>query len=226
MHCYDLIIFDWDGTLVDSQAKIVNCFHAAARDTGLPIPATHTVCQLIGLSLDVSFRRLHPDVDDVAIASLVDRYREHFIRHDATPLGFFPGVRDGLAALVGQGLRLAVATGKARRGLQAQLTQFDVTSLFTATRCADESIAKPHPQMVLDLLALTGCDPRRALVVGDTTYDIEMASRAGVDAVAVDCGAHRREALLVAGAKACLTGLPELQQWLRRATLISAQAGA
>jgi len=210
---YDLVVFDWDGTLMDSTGLIARSLQAACRDVGAPVPSDDEALFVIGLNMADSFRRVVPDLDASGRERLADRYRFHSLanEHEA-PL--FGGVREMLADLHGRGRRLAVATGKARRGLDRALEATGLAPWFEATRCADEGFAKPHPGMLLMLLELTGVEPGRALMVGDTTHDLELAANAGVDALAVSYGAHREELLATRPARARCASIPELHRWL------------
>jgi len=212
---YELVVFDWDGTLMDSAAKIVNCFRAAARDVGAPTPAPEAVRGIIGLGLDEALAALFPHSDEPERVRLTAAYRDHFLEHDGTRTGLFPGVEAGLAGLREDGHMLAVATGKARRGLDRVLGETGIGHLFIASRCVDEAVSKPHPQMLQDILSATGIDPRDALMVGDTTFDLKMAAAAGMDALAVSYGAHRLEPLLAENPRDCLHAFDEVVAWIR-----------
>lgn len=212
---YDLIVFDWDGTLMDSEAKIVRCFEAAAADVDVEYPGAHAVRDIIGLGLAESMDILFPQADTAKRAALVERYREHFLHQDQTPMPLFPGVERGLKALVDEGYVLAVATGKARRGLERVLQETNMAHLFTTTRCADETVSKPDPRMLLDILAATGVAPQRALMVGDTVHDIQMANRAEIGALAVSYGVQARERLLAENPIACVDSFTDVCGWIQ-----------
>jgi phosphoglycolate phosphatase len=212
---YDLIVFDWDGTLMDSEAKIVRCMQAAAVDVGIPDPGAGAIRDIIGLGLNEAMQVLFPEQAPVRRAELVERYRRHFLELDATGMPLFPGVTQGLTQLVQQGYLLAIATGKARRGLDRVLDDTGMRHLFASSRCADEAFSKPHPQMLEDILDQTGVDAGRALMVGDTVYDMEMARSAKVAGLAVSYGVHARERLLDCGALACLDSFPEVCAWVK-----------
>lgn len=215
MSKYDLVIFDWDGTLMDSTAVIASSLQEACRDVGCPVPTREEALFVIGLNMADTFRRVVPSLDEPARARLADRYRHHFLaREHEAPL--FAGVPEMLADLHGQGRKLAVATGKARRGLDRVLGATGLGRWFEATRCADEGFAKPHPGMLLMLLEMTGVAPARALMVGDTTHDLELAANAGVDAVAVSYGAHGEDLLATRPALARVGSVGELHRWLAR----------
>ncbi len=214
---YDLIVFDWDGTLMDSEMKIVRCIQAAAGDADVAAPSDAMARRIIGLGLTEAVQSLFPDESPTTHARLIERYREHFLHHDQTAMPLFPGVRDGLESLSSRGYLLAVATGKARRGLNRVLNDTRLTHLFAATRCADEAFSKPHPRMLEDVLAVTGINAARALMVGDTVYDLQMARSAGVAALAVTYGVHGREELEAETPLACLDSFDAVHAWLTRA---------
>ena len=210
---YDLVVFDWDGTLMDSTRLIARSLQSACHDVGIAVPSERDALFVIGLNIEDTFRHVAPDLDPEGRARVAERYRFHFLanEHEA-PL--YDGVREMLSDLHGRGRRLAVATGKARRGLDRALDATGLRQWFEATRCADEGFAKPHPGMLLTLLELTDVEPARALMVGDTTHDLELAANAGVDAVAVSYGAHHGDLLATRPAKARVSTVPELHRWL------------
>src|SRR3954471_2331462 len=210
---YELVIFDWDGTLMDSTRMIARSLQQACRDVGAPVPTEEDALFVIGLNLADTFARVAPALDQAQRDRLAERYRHHFLASEHEAI-LYAGVEDMLADLQARGLRLAVATGKARRGLDRVLSQTGLARWFEATRCADEGFAKPHPGMLLALLDMTGVDRARAVMVGDTTHDLELAANAGVDAVAVTYGAHPPELLATRPAIARCTSIPELRQWL------------
>jgi phosphoglycolate phosphatase len=212
---YELVIFDWDGTLMDSTRVIATSLQAACRDVGCPVPTEEEALFVIGLNMADTFARVVPDLDEGGRRALAERYRHHFLaREDEAPL--FPGVREMLSDLRSRGHRMAVATGKARRGLDRALASTQLEPWFEATRCADEGFAKPHPGMLLTLLELTGVEPARAVMVGDTTHDLELAANAGVDSVAVSYGAHGEALLATRPAKGRVNSVGELHQWLTK----------
>jgi len=211
---YDLLIFDWDGTLMDSAERIAQSFHAAVRDCDLPAIEDSAIRQTIGLGVAEALARLLPARDQAQRAAVALRYREHFMRVSDVPTPLFPGVAAGLRGLAAQGYRLAVATGKSRAGLQAALIMSGTADLFCSTRCADETRSKPDPLMLYEILAQTGVDAARALMVGDTSYDMEMAARAQIDRVAVTYGVHDRAELLVHGPEACVDTFSDFRAWL------------
>jgi phosphoglycolate phosphatase len=211
---FDFIVFDWDGTLMDSTATIVKCIQAAAKDLGLPIPGDHSAAYVIGLSLLEAMKAAVPNVDPKYYPRMVERYRYHYLLKDHE-LPLFDGVRDMLNELSQDGYFLAVATGKSRVGLSRALHTAELTSLFDATRCSDETFSKPHPAMLQELTRELGQDMQRTLMVGDTTHDLQMANNAGAAAVAVEYGAH--DAHLLSGFNPLYSAktVAELHQWLR-----------
>lgn len=212
---YDLIIFDWDGTLMDSAAKIVRCFQAAASDVGVPVPPDAAVRNIIGLGLHEAMDMLLPGTDTATRMHVAECYRRHFLHVDQTEATLFPGVTEGLTRLGESGYRLAIATGKARRGLDRVLRDTATSHYFCSTRCADEAFSKPHPQMLHDILDFTGVSVERAVMVGDTTYDLQMAASAAMGSLAVSYGAHERERLLAHRPLACLDSFTEVCRWLQ-----------
>ena len=198
---------------MDSTGVIASSLRSACEDVGIAVPSERDARFVIGLGLADTFNHVAPKLDEDGRRRLSERYRHHFLaREHEAPL--FEGVREMLADLHARGRRLAVATGKARRGLDRVLGATGLGSWFEATRCADEGFAKPHPGMLLMLLEMTGVEPARALMVGDTTHDLELAANAGVDALAVSYGAHGEELLATRPALARMGSVPELHRWL------------
>jgi len=212
---YRLVVFDWDGTLMDSAAKIVNCFRNAAVDVGLPIPSPGQARRIIGLGLREALGELFPGAGDDQLARVSQAYRDHFLEHDDTATALFPGVIEGLTELKSESFILAIATGKARRGLERVLEETRIRDLFSATRCVDEAVSKPDPRMLLDILDQTGIDARESLMVGDTTFDMAMAAAAGMDALAVTYGAHPVAPLAAEKPRACVDDFQEVVRWIR-----------
>lgn len=211
---YELIVFDWDGTLMDSVAKIVACTQAAAKDLGLDVPEFDEAKQIIGLGLHEAMARLFSITDEQQVQLVARQYRHHFLGDEPTPEVLFDGAEDLLRNLEAQGYMLAVATGKSRRGLEHVLDKTGLGGVFHATRCADESFSKPHPQMLEEIMNVTGADPVNTLMIGDTEYDMLMAGNAGADALGVTYGVHDREHLLKHGALECVDNLPKVADWL------------
>ncbi|MBD2859661.1 HAD-IA family hydrolase [Spongiibacter sp. KMU-158] len=190
-----LLIFDWDGTLLDSSAKIVGCMQKAALDCGY-LPRTELEVQnIIGLELGLAIQQLYPDQSPAECLRIREAYVHHFIEADQVPCQFFAGVAEGLRALHGAGHTLCVATGKSRRGLNRVLSDLPEARLFSATRCADETSSKPDPLMLRELCEEFRVPAAQAVMVGDTEYDLEMASRLAMPSVGVSYGAHAVERL-------------------------------
>ncbi len=210
---YPLVVFDWDGTLFDSAGVIAECIQQAARDMALPVPDRRTASHVIGLGLNDSLRHALPSLLPERYPDFLARYRGYFIEREDS-LSLFPGVAGLLEELRARGHRLAIATGKPRRGLQRALAASGLGPLFEASRCGDETHSKPHPAMLLELMAESGLQARQLVMVGDTSHDLGMAKSAGVDAVAVTYGAHPLDALRALAPRACVASVGELRQWL------------
>jgi len=209
---YRLVVFDWDGTLIDSAATIVECIQAAARDLGIGVPPDERARHVIGLGLHDSLRHAVPDLLPERYLEFAERYRQHFrARQDRMPL--FAGVAELLGELCGE-KTLAIATGKSRRGLDYALDSGNLRHFFAASRCADETHPKPHPAMLLELMEELGRKPDETVMVGDTSHDMEMARAAGVDALAVSYGAHPHASLVACRPKGCVSTVEELRAWL------------
>jgi phosphoglycolate phosphatase len=207
------VVFDWDGTLIDSTAAIVHAIRAAAADLGLPVPSRQQASHVIGLGLFDAIRRAVPVIDRAQVPAYVERYRHHYLRRDAD-LEPFDGVPGLLADLADSGAWLAVATGKSRAGLNRALDQMGWTGKFLTTRCADEGLPKPDPWMLRDICDELGLGASETLMVGDTTHDLGMARAAGAAAIAVTYGAHPREALAGEPALAVVDSVVELREAL------------
>lgn len=211
---FDLIAFDWDGTLMDSTAVIVASLQAACADVGLPVPSDERSHHIIGLGLHDAMAYVLPGVGSEVYPHVVERYSHHFrTREPDAPL--FAGAQELLLELRGAGHQLAIATGKSRRGLDRVLEKTGLGPLFQATRCGDESASKPAPDMLLDLMRMLNVSPARTVMIGDTTHDLQMAANAGIAAVAVCYGAHPRQQLTALAPLACIQKPQELWEWLR-----------
>jgi phosphoglycolate phosphatase len=210
---FDLIVFDWDGTLMDSTATIVKAIQGAAKDLGLPVPSDQAASHVIGLGLMEAMQAVMPDIDPALYPRMVERYRYHFLTKDHE-LVLFDGVRDMLSELSQQGYFLAVATGKSRVGLNRALNAVGLLSLFDATRCADETFSKPHPAMLQELTRELGQDMRRTVMIGDTTHDLLMANNAGAAGIAVEYGAHPLNQLEACKPVFSAKTVRELHDWL------------
>lgn len=210
---FDLIVFDWDGTLMDSTVTIVKCIQAAAKDLGLAIPTQKAASYVIGLGLTEAMQMAIPGLDSSQYPRIVERYRYHYLAQDQE-LVLFDGVREMLADLSQQGYFLAVATGKSRVGLNRALYETRLLSVFDATRCADETFSKPHPAMLLELTRELGQDLRRTVMIGDTTHDLQMAINAGVAGIAVQYGAHPASELEGLAPIFSAASITQLHTWL------------
>jgi phosphoglycolate phosphatase len=210
---FELLVFDWDGTLMDSAAAIATSLQCACRDLDFPVPSEESARYVIGLGLDDAMAHILPEVHPKHYVRVRERYRAHFLVHDART-SLFPGAADMIGELHGAGYRLAIATGKSRRGLERALTSTGLKPYFHASRCADEALSKPHPAMLLELMDELAVPQERTLMIGDTTHDMGMAHAAGVSRLAAAYGAHAREALLPYGPLACVDDLGALRRWL------------
>lgn len=210
---YELIVFDWDGTLLDSAGAIVQAIQSACYDLDLPVPDDIRARHVIGLGLVDAMRHAVPDLPPDRYQAMVDRYRFHYLAGDHE-LTLFDGVPQMLERLHAAGHLLAIATGKSRIGLDRALDHSGLRPLFQASRCADECHSKPHPQMLEELMAEFGVAGQASVMIGDTSHDLLMASNAGVDALAVTYGAHPHDHLMEHRPVACLHTVRELDRWL------------
>lgn len=211
---YPLIVFDWDGTILDSPSAIAECIRSAAAELELTVPDFERASHVIGLGLEDALRTAVPELPAARYPEFVEAYRRHF-RASEVSMPLFPGMRELIAELAGRHT-LAIATGKSRRGLERALDASALRPHFRASRCADETTPKPHPAMLLELMSELGFPSERALMIGDTSHDLKMAAAAGVDAVAVGYGAHARDGLLACGPLGCVASVEELHRWLKR----------
>lgn len=207
-----LIVFDWDGTLMDSEAQIVSCLRAVIHDLSLDPLDDETLRNVIGLGLREAIDTLVPGRDEGFCQAFVARYREHWFNSDGSVL--FAGVGEMLETFRRQQLLLGVATGKSRRGLDRVLGETGLASRFDATRCADEAPSKPHPQMLLDLMDRLGVTPAQTVMVGDTEYDMEMATNAGAAKIAVTTGVHSEQRLSRHAPLVCLRRISDMPAWM------------
>ena len=211
---FDLIAFDWDGTLFDSTKIIVRCIQRAVADVGGTVPSDRAAAYVIGLGLMQALAHAAPDVPPEKYPELGARYRHHYMAHQ-DDLSLFDGVLELLQALKTSGHLLAVATGKSRRGLDDVLHTVELRGVFDGSRTADETAGKPHPLMLHELMAEFGTEPGRTLMIGDTTHDLEMARQAGCASVGVSYGAHEPAAFGALGPLHVAHSVQDLQQWLQ-----------
>ena len=216
---YKLLVFDWDGTLMDSQMEIISCFQLAAKDAGIDQPSAESVRNVIGLGMREAIKGVFPELAEhqdreTQIDDFIGHYRTHYFSPDKPPSTLYDGVYDMLNDLYKQEYFMSVATGKGRNGLNLALSRTNLDSVFHFTRCVDEAPSKPHPQMLEDCMEHWGVEPHETLMIGDTEYDLEMASNAKVDSVGVFCGAHSPERLSKHKPKICFDNTNELADWL------------
>ncbi|HVN34377.1 MAG TPA: HAD-IIIA family hydrolase [Casimicrobiaceae bacterium] len=210
---FPFIVFDWDGTLIDSTSIIADSLQQACRDLGEPVPSDVDARYVIGLGLSDALRHVAPGLPHDRHGELAARYRHHFLSRDAQTK-LYPGARELLGELASAGFLLGVATGKSRAGLDRALAQQRLASLFVVTRCADEGFPKPHPDMLEQLMGRVGVAPQSTLMIGDTTHDIELARNAGASALAVAYGAHHADGLGALAPLATVHSIAELRAWL------------
>jgi phosphoglycolate phosphatase len=211
---YKLVVFDWDGTLMDSIARIVSSMQAAAHHCQLTIPTESSVKDTIGLSLSKVLDILFPGASQRDITALLEQYKFQYVEGNRTPAPLFEHALLLLKALTDNDKLLAVATGKGREGLQRVFSTSQTEHFFHASRCADEAKSKPDPEMLLSLLAELSIAPEQAVMVGDTSYDMQMAQAAGIDRIGITLGVHGREILNKFQPIAIVDSLAELQQIL------------
>lgn len=210
---FELVVFDWDGTLMDSAGAIVNAIQAACVDLDVTPPDDARARHVIGLGLSDALQQAVPDLSPMHYEKMVERYRHHYLSQDQDLL-LFDGAFELIQSLRASGFLLGVATGKSRRGLERALDVSGLREFFHATRCADECHSKPHPQMLYELMEEFALDAERLLMIGDTSHDLLMAKNAGVAALAVSYGAHDRVALEAEVSLACVDSVHEMRDWL------------
>ncbi len=212
---FDLIAFDWDGTLYDSTAVIVQSIQAACRDIGAPVPDDEAASWVIGLSLRAAMEHAVPGLAPERYPQMVERYRHHyFARQHALTL--FPGALEMLHALKRRHHWIAVATGKSRAGLDEALATSELKGLFDGSRTADETRSKPDPQMLHELMRQFGTEPERTLMIGDTTHDLQLAANAGTPSIAVSYGAHPTSQFATHSPLLVAHSVAELAAWLEQ----------
>lgn len=210
---FDLIAFDWDGTVADSTAIITRSIQEAVRDVGGTVPSDEQAAYVIGMALVPALAKAAPDVPPEKYTELGNRYRFHFIKHQ-DDICLFDGVLPMLKDLRERGHWLAVATGKSRRGLNDALQDQQLKGVFDGSRTADETAGKPHPLMLQELMAEFGVEPERVLMIGDTTHDLQMAVNAGCACVGVSYGAHAPDAFGQFNPLFVAESAIELHRWL------------
>lgn len=211
---YKLLIFDWDGTLADSIGRIVESMHVASERSGFQLRDDFAVKGIIGLGLPEAIRTLYPEIADDQLIVFRQHYADHYIACEAVPSPLFEGVLESMEAFRADGYHLAVATGKARRGLDRVLNAHGWAEYFDITRAADETASKPHPLMLEQIVAHCGVRADQALMVGDSSFDLQMARNAGMDSVAVSYGAQSIDALKLFEPRLAIDRFSELHAWL------------
>lgn len=212
---FDLIVFDWDGTLFDSTALITRCIQASCADLGLVVPSDRDASYVIGMGLVEALQHAAPGLPRERYGELGARYRHHYVNKQ-DELTLFDGVLPLLAALKARQHLLGVATGKSRSGLDHALGSVQLQGLFDATRTADETASKPHPRMLLELMAELGARPERTLMIGDTTHDLQLAANAGAASIGVSYGAHEPAGFAAHGPLHIAHSVADLADWLAR----------
>ncbi len=212
---FDLIIFDWDGTLIDSIDWIVHCLQTAGKQCGYDIPEAQAAKDVIGLSITNACATLFPEADDATLTQLTSCYQQTYLSRQLSREDLFPGVYEMLLELKQTGYQLAVATGKTRTGLQEALKATDTEDLFCITRCSDETASKPDPLMLHQIMQHTKAANDRSLMVGDSTHDLQMAMNAQISSIAVSCGAHPEDILQQYSPLMCLQQPAELLNIIR-----------
>lgn len=207
-----LVVFDWDGTVMDSVGRIVSSLRSAARISELVVPTEYAAKQIIGLSLDPAFDLLFPGITDDKRQLMFQHYREQYMLHDTTPTPLFAGVEQVLTQLKDNNIKLAVATGKQRRGLARMFAETGLEKYFDTSRCADEAQSKPHPEMLQQILRELDLPAEQAIMVGDTSHDMKMAQAIAMPRVGVTHGVHGRDVLSQFSPNAIIDSMPELLQ--------------
>jgi phosphoglycolate phosphatase len=210
---FDLIAFDWDGTLFDSTAIITRCIQRAVVDVGGQEPTREAASYVIGMALMPALAHAAPDVPKEQYPALGERYRYHYMQHQ-NDISLFEGVLDLLHDLKARHHWLTVATGKSRRGLNEALQTVELRNMFDGSRTADETAGKPNPRMLHELMREFGAEPERTLMIGDTTHDLQMALNAGCASVGVSYGAHEPEAFHALNPRHVAHSVRDLHDWL------------
>lgn len=211
---YQLIVFDWDGTLADSLGQIVTAMEQAIIAHNIELPGTERIMGHIGLGLTEFIGNLLPDMEEGIRSKVANSYREHYLSSAADITTLFPYAEETIKTLFDDGYYLAVATGKSRRGLERSLGHTNLSGYFHITRCADETFSKPDPQMLLEIMELLDIPPQKTIMVGDSEFDMQMAENAGVTPIAVNYGAQCLHRLLEFNPVTILQSLLDLPIWL------------
>ena len=211
---FKLVVFDWDGTLMDSEAQITQSLANVIAELSLVERNNHELRNVVGLGLPEAIRQLYPDEDETLVETFADRYRHHFLAGNQNPSVLFEGAMDVIRRLHADDYLLAVATGKSRRGLDRSISETQSGDYFHITRCADETHSKPHPQMLYEIMAVLDVAPEETVMIGDTEYDLQMAAEAGTASFGVTYGVHAVERLQAHRPLACLDNISEVGELL------------
>lgn len=218
---FQLLIFDWDGTISDSLPHIVKSIRYAINKLGFPERRDEAIRNIIGLGLEEALQRLFPGIDARQRKSMAGHYREYYLATSVNSISLFPEVAQTIKLLHTFGHDLAVATGKSRRGLDRAMEECGLGKYFHYSRCADETFSKPHPQMLQEIMDIFGIDTDKVLMIGDSEHDLQMAANAGVASAAVTYGAQDKEYLLKFKPVTCFNSLRELPQWLAQVSFLT-----
>ena len=211
---YSLLVFDWDGTLIDSIEQITTSLQAASKIIHNEEVTEDAARSVIGLGLEEAIERLHPEKEKNLITKMADAYRHHYFNENNVPAPLFEGVTEMLDELKNADFTLAIATGKSRAGLDHSIAEHNVGHYFSTTRCAGEYRSKPHPEMLLGILNDTQTKPEQALMIGDSEHDLMMANNAGVNSIAVTHGVHTADKLMAYKPLLCLDRVADLSTFL------------
>ncbi len=209
-----VVIFDWDGTLVDSVDHIADSLHQAATDLGFPAREREAYRDIIGLGMAEALDRLYPGISHNEMTTIREGYARYFFSKVTTPQNLFEGMADVVSDLRGSGRGCSVATGKSRKGLEPALVSSGLGAHFDITRCADETRSKPDPRMLEEILLFYGVEPSEAVMIGDTRYDLDMAQRIGMPSIGVEWGVHKRDVLGEYAPHAIVDSVPDLRSVL------------
>lgn len=212
---FELIVFDWDGTLMDSQQRILDCLKAAAQDCNATQLDDDTFCDVIGLGLREATATLYPEFTSAEVEQFADRYRYHYLVENDTHSPLFSRAEETLKDLKDNGYWMAIATGKGRQGLDLVLNKTNLHDYFLTTRCASETFSKPHPQMLEEIMHELGIEPDQTLMIGDTEYDMQLAQNAGTHYLAVSYGVHSIDRLLKYQPLGHIDHIHQLPEWLK-----------
>jgi phosphoglycolate phosphatase len=211
---YKLLVFDWDGTLIDSIEQIVSSLQIASHSVCGETVTEDSARGVIGLGLTEAIEKLHPELDATSVEQVAAAYKQHYLYENPIQAQLFDGVTDMLDELISIGYQLAIATGKSRIGLDRALQEHSMQSYFVTTKCAGENLSKPHPEMLLNILHELDASPEQTLMIGDSEHDLMMANNAQVDSVAVSHGVQEADVLMAHRPLVCLDKITDLSRFL------------